>query len=119
MTMSNTNVVEKRKRSRVGFSTQIVLRIGDSEIKVDGSSKDLSLKGVFVNTGEAMDLGAACQVEVFLTGMTEAVVLRMDGRIARIEETGVAVIFDSMDVDSYTHLKNVLRYKSENPDEIR
>ena len=52
MTISSNN--EKRRHSRVGFSTaiEILLQADGKEVKLSGSSKDLSLKGMFVNSDE-------------------------------------------------------------------
>jgi len=42
----------------------------------------------------------------------------MQGTTIRQEDNGIAVEFISMDLDSYTHLKNILRYNTANPDDI-
>jgi hypothetical protein len=42
----------------------------------------------------------------------------MHGTVIRLEDNGIAVEFTTMDLDSYTHLKNILRYNAENPDDI-
>ncbi len=115
------NGKEKRRKLRVDFKTHIVLRLSDSEIHVEGSSKDLSLKGIFVYTQEDILVGSDCNVRVVLTGMEEPVTLDIDGDVVRKELKGIAIDFKSMDVDSYTHLKNVVRYNAtaaHNPDDI-
>ncbi len=119
--MPNESGREKRRKHRVEFTTHIHLTVGESEIHVEGSSKDLSLKGVFVNTKEDIPIGSKCNVRVVLSGMIEKVILEINGSVVRKQENGAAVEFGSMDIDSYTHLKNIVRYNitgSENPDDV-
>ncbi len=103
---------EKRRHPRVGFATRIavVLNMDGEQVKLDGNSKDLSLKGVFVNTDKEFSLGTQCSVEVYLTGSIEEIKLLMQGTIVRKTEKGIGVDFNSMDVDTYSHLKNIVRY---------
>jgi len=109
---------EKRRRQRVDFKTKITLKTDQSELNLEGSSKDLSLKGMFINTDKHIALNTKCDIEIYLTGMTEEFTLNMKGVIIRREGNGIAVEFITMDLDSFTHLKNILRYNTENPDDI-
>ncbi len=116
--VSNEGKGEERRRPRVEFETEIALQSGESEIRVSGSSRDLSLKGVFIHTGERRAVGSECRVEIQLTGMVEKLALAISGHVARHEASGMAVIFDSMDLDTYTHLKNIVRYNFKDPDAV-
>ncbi len=116
--MQENSDEERRQKLRVDFKTQIVLRIGDSEVHLDGDSRDLSLSGIFINTNEDAQAGTKCDVEVRLTGMAQPLNLKMKGSIIRKETSGIAITFESMDLDSYTHLKNIVRYNASNPDDI-
>lgn len=111
--------IDRRKKLRVDFKTNIFLKTDLSEIHIEGSSKDLSLKGMFIHTREETAIGAKCRVEVNLTGMTEPLSLHMQGKIIRKDPNGIAVEFDSMDLDSYTHLKNLVRYNTADPDDVQ
>lgn len=108
----------RRKKLRVDFKTSIVLRTDQSEIHIEGSSRDLGLKGIFIHTLEELAVGTKCKVELKLTGMTEQLNLYMQGKIIRKDPNGIAVEFDSMDLDSYTHLKNLVRYNTTDPDYV-
>ncbi len=109
---------DRREISRVDFKTNIILKTDQSEIHIEGSSKDLSLKGIFIHTQEEITVDTKCLVEVTLTGMTEPLTLNMQGKIIRKEHDGIAVKFETMDLDSYTHLKNLVRYNITDPDEV-
>lgn len=111
-------LVERRGKVRVGFRTEIVLEAGSSKIHCRGSACDLSLGGVFVDTRETIDAGTPCRIDISLSGTSVPVVLHVDGRIVRTGGTGMGIAFESMDLDSYAHLKNIVRYniESENRD---
>lgn len=109
---------ERRRKLRVDFKTQIVLKIEQSEIRVTGSSKDLSLTGIFINTKERVREGIECQVKATLMGMTQPLDLRMRGTIIRSDDSGLAIVFDSMNLETYTHLKNIIRYNTDTPDDV-
>ncbi len=104
---------EKRENERAVFETQVIIKgVGSTPIQTKGSSKDLSLKGIFVTTDENVPIGSECEIEVVLTGMVDDVVLKMNGKVMRKEKTGVGIHFESIDLESYTHLKNIVLYNA-------
>jgi len=109
---------EKRKRTRVHFKTQVTLKTEKSEIEAEANSKDISMKGAFVNTKEKIPVGTPCDIEIMLTGTSTKLSLSIKGTIIRQEPSGLGITFDSMDVDSYLHLKNIIMYNASNPDDI-
>lgn len=115
ITMFKHHNIDRRKQERVGFETQVVLNIGQAQIQVAGNSRDLSLGGIFVNTAEPAPKGVKCKVRVVLTGTQEQFHLEMVGRVVRREERGLAIEFDVIDLDSYTHLKKIVSYNITRP----
>ncbi|MBW1697432.1 MAG: PilZ domain-containing protein [Deltaproteobacteria bacterium] len=109
---------ERRKKVRVHFRTQIIVEADTAKISMDGSSRDLSLNGIFINTDQKMPVNTPCKVKVLLSGMSPPLFLEMDGKVVRSDTSGIAVVFESMDIDSYTHLKNIVRYNVTNPDDV-
>ena len=109
--MAVLNNDDRRKYSRVGFATEIkiVLKARD-QIALEGNSKDLSLKGLFVSTDKKFEPGTLCSVKIYLTGGIEKIELLIDGTIVRETDTGIGIVFNSMDVDTYSHLKNIVYY---------
>ena len=105
---------ERRKCSRVAFTTDIHIHLEtkDKEIEIQGYSKNLSLNGIFVNTDERIELETTCEIRIRLTGSVDKIELQIKGRVARISNNGMGIVFDSMDVDSYSHLKNIVQYNS-------
>lgn len=109
---------ERREKIRVDFATKVTITTQKSKITVNGSSNDLSLSGIFVKTNEDIPEGTQCEVEVWLTGMEEEIALKMQGYVVRKVKGGLAVAFETIDIDSYTHLKNIIRYNTDDPDKV-
>jgi len=113
-------VDDKRKRTRVHFETQVVLKTDVSEIKADANSSDISIKGMFITTDEKIPAGTPCDIEIVLSGTTSRLALNIEGVVARqdLDKDGLGITFNSMDVDSYFHLKNIVMYNAEDPDAV-
>ena len=109
--MTVLNDDERRKYSRVGFATEIIidLKTRDQE-RLEGNSKDLSQKGLFVTTDQRFAMGTLCSVIIYLTGGIEKIELSIEGTVVRQTDTGIGIVFNSMDVDTYSHLKNIVHY---------
>ncbi len=113
-----TSSHEKRKYCRVPFTTRIdiVMEPHGENIILSAELKDLSLGGIFVQTERKFPEGTPCDVIIYLAGTVEGITLQIHGKIVRRTETGVGIVFDVMDLDTYTHVKNIVRYNS-NEDE--
>ncbi len=103
---------EKRKFSRVPFSTRIdvVMDPHGDKTKLSLNSDNLSLRGAFVQTEKKFQQGTACNIIIYLTGSIEDIKLQIQGKVARQDNAGIGIVFDVMDVDTYTHLKNIVKY---------
>lgn len=109
---------ERRKKTRVHFKTQVTLKTDKSEIVAEANSKDISIKGMFVNTEKKIPLGTPCDMEILLTGTSTRLALSIKGKVTRQDASGLGVVFDSMDIDSYFHLKNIVMYNASDPEDI-
>lgn len=112
--MGETNKDDRRKYARVGFATriEIIILADGKKIVLDAGSKDLSLKGVFVRTSDTFPIETSCTVNVYLSGRVDEVFLEIQGRVVRQTDTGVGIVFESMDVEAYSHLKKIVLYNS-------
>jgi hypothetical protein len=106
-----------RKNSRVPFQTIIGLDF-PNQSHAECESQDLSLKGVFVHGVTGHQPGEKCLVSLRLAGSASRITLEMQGTVVRTEKAGLALHFDEMDLDTFSHLKNILYYNSENPDTL-
>ena len=107
----------KRKNSRVPFQVIISLDFPDQS-HAECETADLSLRGVSVLGVTGHTLGENCVVSLQLMGSTSQLILKMKGKVVRVEENGLALHFYEMDLDSFFHLKNILYYNSEDPDAL-
>ena len=107
----------QRKRTRVQFTTSVNL-IGPERSFTDLSSRDISLKGLFVESKEQFPLDTPVDIDLTLTGSTSALSIKMKGRVARLEEEGMGIEFSEIDMDSFFHLRNILYYNAEDPAKI-
>lgn len=111
--MDSTGGGERRRHPRVAFSTSIILTSIDAMIEAKGSSRDISLSGVFVKTDTRLEPGTQCEMKIFLTGGVDRIELSMKARVSRVLSNGLGISFDSMDLETYGHLKKIMLYNSD------
>lgn len=114
MTTSKTN---KRRNTRVRFETTADLFFSDQTI-ANCSTKDLSINGVMILGLKGRVLGEECEFRLHLGGGKPHIVLAIKSRISRITEEGTALHFYEIELESFQHLKNIIYYNSENPDDV-
>ncbi|MEW6289459.1 MAG: PilZ domain-containing protein [Thermodesulfobacteriota bacterium] len=108
---------ERRKNTRVVFQTAATVRFAD-EVFERLAIKDLSLRGVYLEGIAGRRLGEKCEVAVFLTGASSELKLTMGGKVVRLGDSGVGVHFEEIDIDTFYHLKNIIYYNAEDPDQV-
>jgi len=107
----------RRKHSRVTFQATISLDFGHTTHK-ECETSNLSLKGIFVVGVTGHKVGEKCEAALHLVGASSDLSLKMKGEIVRVDDDGFALHFLEIDLDSFYHLKNILYYNSENPDQL-
>jgi c-di-GMP-binding flagellar brake protein YcgR len=108
-------VQTRRKRTRISGKFNAELVIGDQHLKV--LTEDLSLKGVKVTAERSLEehIDDACRLVMVLTGDKR---LEIEAEIVRAQGTAGALEFISMDEDSYSHLRNIVRHAAPDADAI-
>ena len=109
---------ERRGKTRVHFKTQVIIKADESKIVSEANSKDISINEIFIKTENKIPVGTPCDIEILLTGTSSRLALRIKGKVTRQDASGLGISFDSMDIDSHFHLKNIIMYNSSNPEEI-
>ena len=107
-------VSNKRKRSRVDAGFEAVLSCGGIE-KHTVKVKNLSLKGMLCEPSPNITSRKACSVTITLS---DAVVFSIEVRLVRNDDQGLALDFEGMDETAFFHLRNLVRYHSQDPDSI-
>jgi hypothetical protein len=106
-----------RKRTRVNFKTTVHLQHRGREIR-DLASRDLSLKGLYLETDQSLPLDSPVDITLELTGVASDLRLRMKGVVARVDKGGMGIDFTEVDLDSFYHLRNIILYNSGDPNAV-
>ncbi|KAB2887414.1 MAG: PilZ domain-containing protein [Desulfobulbaceae bacterium] len=99
---------EQRTKTRIKFETSVSLEIDELSLAANTLSRDMSLDGIFIRTGEQVPLNVPCLVTITITGTSSNLTMRIKGRTIRQDRSGVAVRFTELEMDSYLHLKNIV-----------
>ncbi len=100
-------MIEKRKFSRVDFKKEVEFSING--IKYFGEIENLSLKGAYLKTPYQLQMEDRVEMVIHLTVGTEFDI-NLKGKVVRLTEDGVGIIFDRVDLDSFAHLRNIIAY---------
>ncbi|HHX73806.1 MAG TPA: PilZ domain-containing protein [Firmicutes bacterium] len=109
-------MVEKRRFTRVPF--RIATEITAGELAFQGEVKDLSLKGMFIFTEHLLEIGTPLDIKINLTGKQSNLQIALQGKVLRKTPDGIVVVFDTVELDSFIHLKNIVAYNSADPEKI-
>jgi hypothetical protein len=105
-----------RKFSRVRFNVGATVRVADRQFQ--GAVENLSMTGMFLVTTEQLKNGETAEITIVLTGTCPEIVVSFNGVVTRVAEDGVAFTFEKMDLDSYTHLKNIIAYNIDDSEKV-
>jgi len=105
-----------RKFSRVNF--QVAATVKAAARHFHGEVDNLSMSGMFMVTGEQLQPGETVDISIILNGVTPEINVRITGKVSRIAENGIGFTFEKTDLDSYTHLKNIVSYNTDDADKI-
>lgn len=105
-----------RKFSRVPFKIE-------AEVQSDkgifyGDIRNLSLNGAFIAIPESLPVGEYVDLKVFLSQDKPVIAIDLEGYVVRTDPEGIAVKFSKVDLDSFTHLRNVIALNSGNGDQV-
>jgi hypothetical protein len=83
-----------------------------------GAVENLSMTGMFLVTDERLPVGKHVDITIVLTGTTPEIAVNFNGIVSRHTESGVGFTFEKMDLDSYTHLKNIIAYNIDDAEKV-
>jgi len=109
---------EKRENTRVAFQATISVVFADKSYD-HCETRDLSLRGVFVEGVRGRRKGDQCRLSLHLSGTSSDLALQMAGEVVRVEEDGVGLHFSEIDLDSFYHLKNIVYFNMRDPDRLQ
>ena len=105
-----------RKFSRVPF--QIIATATAGGRSFQGKVSNLSMNGLFLETTERLVDGEEAELMITLEGTEPEIEVSFSGRVCRIIDTGIGFHFEKIDLDSYTHLRNIIAYNMADTEKV-
>ena len=100
-----------REFTRIPIDIEVNISFEDVSIKAI-ETQNLSMKGLFVQTNKTFPVGSKCKISLCLFGQSDPLPLNLIGSVRRITEGGMSFEFLEIDVDTYSHLKNLILLNS-------
>lgn len=105
-----------RKFSRVPFHVSAV--VTSAGRRFQGRVNNLSMNGMFLETVERLPEGEVAELVISLEGSEPEVAVSFLGRVSRVTDQGLGFHFDKIDLDSYTHLRNIIAYNMADAEKV-
>jgi hypothetical protein len=105
-----------RKFSRVPFHVIATATAGGRSFQ--GKVSNLSMNGLFLETSEQLADGEVADLVITLEGTEPEIAVSFLGRVCRIIDTGIGFHFEKIDLDSYTHLRNIIAYNMADSEKV-
>jgi len=86
--------VENRSFVRVPFKSTTILK--SQNVRIEGTIKNLSLAGAFINTREKIERDTEVEIEMIFDNAPSAVSVMLSGKVVRLEPEGIAIQFTDM-----------------------
>ena len=83
----------RRKRVRIDFQTQVVMRFESPDTVLTAFMKNISMNGIFVETGDRIALNTPCRIEVVVTAPNSRLTIETDGFVCRHDPSGLGIAF--------------------------
>lgn len=108
--------METRKFSRVPFKVDATIAVAERQFS--GNVENLSMSGMFLATTERLALGEPVDITIVLSGTSPEIAISFNGRVSRVIDDGLGFNFEKIDLDSYTHLKNIIAYNIDDSEKV-
>jgi hypothetical protein len=108
--------MEKRSNTRVTFGVGAVLKYKKQAIKCEVIN--LSLNGVLLKAEKDIPKDSKVKVGISMEGTTSKLKINVEGVVTRSTVAETAIAFNSIDLDSFIHLKNIVAYNEGNEEKI-
>ena len=106
-----------REFSRVAIKVQANIQAKGRAI-VSRDTQDISMKGLFVKGEADWPVGTECEIHLLLEGQDPPVDLSVKGRVQRMTENGMGLLFTEVGLEAYEHLHNLVMLNTHEPDEM-
>lgn len=106
-----TTKTEARESTRSPVTADMEVRL-PSGVLLEGSAKDVSMKGVLFSTWRSLPVGNQVRVHLSIKTGDDVFCINTEGLVARICEDGVAIEFTKIDTESEEHLRRLVLYNA-------
>lgn len=113
--MKHTGDARKSPRCPVAVDGEIRLFNG---VRVEGTTKDLSLAGVRMSCTHFLPVGHEVQLSLVLHGERGDCRIEASGVVSRVDSHGVAIHFESVDTEAFERLQDLIRFNAPDPDRV-
>jgi len=104
---------ERRQHTRVSVGFDVFVKVKRKKIPV--KTLNLSMRGMRCSSDPLFAEGTSCAV-VFV--LSSKIKFQIDATILRTSARQTGIHFESMDEDSFFHLKRLVQFNAKNPDTI-
>lgn len=108
----------RREFSRVMTTVQVDLWASDRHV-LSQRTRDISLKGLYVYCRQGWPAGTRCELVLRLGDGPCSLPVQAQARVKRSDKQGMAIEIVRLTSEGYTHLKQLLLYNAENPDQVQ
>ena len=107
----------KHRREFSRSQTAVEVEITAGQRTVVGSTRDVSMNGLYLFGERSIAAGERCGIRLFLGGRETGIGVSARGRVARVDAGGMAVTFEEVDLEGYQHLKQLVLLNAADPDQ--
>ena len=116
--MTENKGSEHREFTRVPIKVWVEVRTKNVVVKTN-ETHDLSMVGISLqHEGKVLSVGTLCDVSVFLEGVDPPIHVDMKGKVGRVTDKDLCIEFSEVQLESYEHLQNLVRYNSPDIDVV-
>ena len=110
--------MEKRRHTRTNF--QIMAILHHNLMKYSGHVINLSMRGALIKSDEILEIPdeSLLEVNLLIIDAPSTLEINFRGILVRSDENFIGLKIESIDLDSFIQLKNIIAYNSGDHDEI-
>jgi hypothetical protein len=83
----------KRKRLRIPFESQVLLKFKELGAILEAKMKNISINGIFVETSIFIPIHTPCDIEIVITAPHSKLTMQIEGFVSRQDPNGLGIQF--------------------------
>ncbi len=115
--MNKKTSKNKREFSRVDLKVLAKVNAKGEEVVFIGMH-NVSMKSLFVKGKADWTVGTECEIHLILDGQNPPVDIKVKGRVQRITDEGIALMFTEVNLEAYEHLHNLVLLNTDDTEKV-